>query len=96
MYFVYADPVANAERNIFRAGFKAEILHETINEDDLDFSLATTYSVVNVSNPDVNEGLFDVKTQVSKQGQLEAYLSTAVYGVLNPTSVTCMPSGFPG
>lgn len=66
LYFVYADPVVNTERNIFRAGFKAEILHETINEDDLDFSLATTYSVVNVSNPDANEGMFEVQTQVSK------------------------------
>lgn len=66
LYFIYADPLENTDRNIFRAGFKAEVLHETISEDDLDFALSTSYSVINVSNPDVNEGMFDLQTKVSK------------------------------
>lgn len=83
-YFVYdGNDLADKERNLFNAGFKAEISHGSIEDEDLQFRFSTSYSVLNVSNPDKNEGQFIIETGVAKKkGNWRLDLPVKFTGVL--------------
>lgn len=65
LYFVYEPK--DIQRNLFNAGGRMELAYGSANEDEVDFSIATRYSVINISNPEVNEGFFDVTARLGKR-----------------------------
>lgn len=83
-YFIYeGNDLNDKDRNLFNAGFKAEVFHGSIEENDVEFRFNTSYSVLNVSNPDKNEGQFKVETSVAKKkGNWRVDLPLQFTGVL--------------